>query len=470
MKRLCWSLLPLILGCASAPRPTPSAPMIPALSVTSSTQEILEAMVRVDTSHGGETELLRPIQALFEQAGVPSQILEEVPGRGNLVARIAGTGAKQPLLLLAHVDVVPVEGQPWTTPPFTPTQKDGFLYGRGVNDDKAMAASIVRVALDLAKAAKPARDVIVALTAGEETGGDVGARWLSTAHPELIRAEIALNEGGGLRLKADGSGVESVWIGTAEKTYQSFRLIAPGQGGHSSAPPIGSNAVTALARALIKVGELHFPAHLVPEAKDMFLAAAKLEHGELAQALERAAAQGGPLSPADDAIIQRDRIYSALSRTTCVATMLEASPQDNVLPTDAKAVINCRILPDESKESTEAAIVAAIGDPEIRVERYADVGAGPAEDPKDPVVVTLREVAARVFPGASAAPTMSTGATDSRHLRQIGVHAYGMSTSAVRGDDVRRGLVAHGPDERRPAQWIDEGTRYLAEVVAALVR
>src|SRR5437763_5376254 len=148
-----------------------------ATAVETEARQILDQLLRVDTSHGNETAALQPVLARFQQAGIRAQILESAPGRGNLIARVPGTGKKRPLLLLAHIDVVPVEGQPWTVPPFQPTEKDGFLYARGVSDDKAMAAAFTAIALEAARSPqKLSRDLIVALTAGEETGGLVGVQ------------------------------------------------------------------------------------------------------------------------------------------------------------------------------------------------------------------------------------------------------------------------------------------------------
>src|SRR5258705_8661933 len=141
------------------------------------TRAILEELVKVDTSHGNETALLKPVLARLKAAGIPGEIVESAPGRGSLVARIKGTGAKKPLLLLAHVDVVPIEGQPWTTKPFEPTEKDGFLYARGINDDKAMAAAIIVVAIELAQRKdKPSRDVTISWAAGEGTACTAAVR------------------------------------------------------------------------------------------------------------------------------------------------------------------------------------------------------------------------------------------------------------------------------------------------------
>jgi acetylornithine deacetylase/succinyl-diaminopimelate desuccinylase-like protein len=440
-------------------------------SIDAQTRQLVDELVRVDTSHGGETKLLEPVLARLKQAGIAGEIVESAPGRGNLVARIKGTGAKKPLLLLAHVDVVPIEGQPWTTQPFTPTEKEGYLYGRGVNDDKSMAASILVVALELAtRDPKPSRDVIIALTAGEETGGGAGVRYLLEKRRELLDAEIALNEGGNVMLASDLSHVRSVGIGVAEKTFQSYRLVVQGKGGHSSTPAPELDAVTTLARALVKVGDHTFYAHALPQEKELLALAAQTEKPPLSAALDHASRSAPKIAPEDDQIIAKDRAFSALTRTTCVATMLRASPQDNVLPTDAEAVINCRIMPDETREATEKALADAIGDPRVAISKYSDVGFGPLEELSGDVPLAIKKAAGKVFPRAAVVGSMGTGATDSRHLRAAGIHAFGIATSPVTLDDVRKGLVAHGPDERRPIKWIGEGTRYLREIVLELVK
>ncbi|TMA22610.1 MAG: M20/M25/M40 family metallo-hydrolase, partial [Deltaproteobacteria bacterium] len=177
--------------------------------------EVLLQLLSVNTIRGHEADALRPVLERFKAAGIPAQLLESEPGRGNLIARIKGSGARKPLLLLAHIDVVPVEGQKWNTSPFTPTEKDGYLYARGVTDDKAMAAAIVDVALGLA-GEKLSRDVIVALTSGEETGGFEGVQWLLKNHRDLIDAELALNEGGYVVVSSDLSRVEAVKLQVAE--------------------------------------------------------------------------------------------------------------------------------------------------------------------------------------------------------------------------------------------------------------
>lgn len=448
-----------------APPPTP--PPAPVEPFAIAYRHLLEQMVRVDTSHGHETTLLEPIAARYRQAGVPVQLLESSPGRGNLIARLKGKGDKKPLLLLAHVDVVPTEGQPWTVPAFEVTEKDGFLWGRGVNDDKAMAAAIVAITLELVRDKAPlARDVIVALTAGEETGGGAGARWLTENHKELLDADIALNEGSGPGLTDDGEKVRTVNIATAEKLYQTFKLVVSGTGGHSSMPPTDGDAVTTLARALEKVGTHRFAAHLLPEAKAAFAQEIVGSSPAVAAALKRAILSAPSISAADDKILSTDKFLNAQMRTTCIATMLSAAPQDNLLPTTAEAQVNCRILPGETRDAVMAALKATVADPKVSVEFGASLEGMVSSPMSDEVLTAVTQAAAAHFPGADVAPSMVTGATDSRYVRQIGIKSYGVSPVFRSRPEIPH--FAHGPDERVPAKWFPEGGAYLKDVVRAL--
>jgi acetylornithine deacetylase/succinyl-diaminopimelate desuccinylase-like protein len=455
------------------PAAPPAAPPVDAAprSLEDEARQILDGLVAVDTSHGGETAALKPVAERLRAAGLSPEIVESAPGRGNLIARLKGAGSKRPLLLLAHIDVVPVEGQPWTVPPFRVTEKDGYLYGRGVGDDKGMAAAIVAVALELARAKTPlARDVIVALTAGEETGGEAGVRWLVQNRRELVDAEIALNEGGTVTLTDDNAGVKLVSVGAAEKTFQSFRLKVKGPGGHSSVPPTDVDPVRTLARALGRVADYKFKPHVVPSVKSWLGLAASWEKEPLAGALKRAS-QGAPaVSPADADRLAKDRIYNAYVRTTCVTTQLQGSPQDNVLPTTAEATINCRILPDETREGTRAALERAINDAAVEVRPLDDIGTGGESPVEGEVMEAVRRVAGAAWPGAPVVASMGTGATDSRHLRAVGIRAYGLGVVPFSQADARAGYGAHGPDERRAARWLGPGVRFLRELTLSLAR
>jgi acetylornithine deacetylase/succinyl-diaminopimelate desuccinylase-like protein len=453
-----------------APAAANAAPTQAEQAVIAETRTTLTTLVAVDTSHGHETALLRPVAERFRAAGLPVELVESAEGRGNLVARYKGNGKKRPLLLIAHVDVVPIEGQPWTVPPFQITEKEGFLMGRGVNDDKGMAAAVIAIALEMART-KPvlSRDVIFALTAGEETGGAPGARWLAANRKDLIDAEIALNEGAGERLDDAGERILQVGIGVAEKTFQDYKVVVRGKGGHSSIPPTDSDPVLTLARALVKIAEFRFPAHVIPAVREELAAEAKLDVPPLSTAEGRVAVTG-QVTAEDEGVVSKDRVVNAHLRTTCVTTQLVGSPQDNVLPTSAEATVNCRILPDETPAQTLATLRQVVGDPGVDVQAVGDFGFGPYSPVEGEVPAAMKRMSARLWPGAPVVATMSAGATDSRHLRAIGIHAYGIGVSPISKPEALAGRSAHGPDERRPAKWLADGVRFLRNVTYELAR
>jgi acetylornithine deacetylase/succinyl-diaminopimelate desuccinylase-like protein len=430
---------------------------------------ILAELISFDTSHGRETDALEPIARRFEDAGVRADVFEPAPGRGTLVARLRGSGAKKPLLLMAHVDVVPVESQPWTVPPFRTTEKDGFLYGRGVSDDKGMASAIVAIVLELARTrATLARDLIVALTAGEESD-KIGIRWL-VEHRDLIDAELALDEGGAIVAADDLSHITAVEVSAAEKITQNYRLVVSGPGGHSSLPSADIDPTAMLARAVERIAAYKFTPRALPAVTDQLAFRATREQQPVRGALERLVTSAPKVTPDDEQILSTDRFLNALIHTTCVTTMLQASPQANVLPTTAEAVVNCRILPDETPAQVKAALELAIGDPAVavRLEPRAG-GVAPLAEIDASVMDAVRDAAAR-WPGAVVYPTMLIGSSDSRFLRAAGIRSYGLYASPTSFAEETAGRTAHGPDERVPTKWLDDGVRFLRDVVLNLAR
>jgi acetylornithine deacetylase/succinyl-diaminopimelate desuccinylase-like protein len=435
-------------------------------------RQLVEQLVAVDTVAANETKGLEPVAALFRQFGVPFQVLESAPGRGNLIARVKGNGTKRPLLLLAHIDVVPVAGQPWTVPPFQLTERGGYLYGRGVNDDKGMAAAIVAIAVEAQKSRTPlARDIIVALTAGEETGGFAGVSWLVEHHPDLLDAELGLNEGGGggLTPTDDLSRIVEVDIGLGQKTYQSYRVTAQGRGGHSSVPRADLNPIYPLAVALQRIGAYSFPARVIPAARPGIAALAKTEKSPLSDALRRTA-ETSAVSAADDAILSRDAFANAFVRTTCIATMLQGSNQENVLPTSAEATVQCRLLPGDTAEDVRAALVKAVGDARVEIVPTRPWGAGKPMLAQGEVPAAIRKVSRQFWGDVSVVEGFGFGADDGRYLTARGALVYGVHPNPTSIADGRLGFDAHGPDERVSARWYAEGVRWLNALVLELAQ
>jgi acetylornithine deacetylase/succinyl-diaminopimelate desuccinylase-like protein len=287
----------------------------------------------------------------------------------------------------------------------------------------------------------------------------------------LVEAGAVLNEGGGLLLSPDASRIRSVRIGSAEKTYQSYSIVSRGVGGHSSMPGKNADPVTPLARALVKVGEHKFPAHLLPAAKDGLAERTTWEPDvRIGQALKHALASAPAIAAEDEAVLSAEPSINNTIRTTCVATQLEGAAQDNVLPTVARAVVNCRILPDETREGTLAALSAVIGDAAIEVKPVEDNGMGPPSPIDGELPDAIRKVALSLWPGVAVSHALGAGATDSRHLRPLGIPAYGISTSPITLDELLHGRGAHGTDERRLTAWLSEGTRFLDALTRELVR
>jgi acetylornithine deacetylase/succinyl-diaminopimelate desuccinylase-like protein len=227
--------------------------------------------------------------------------------------------------------------------------------------------------------------------------------------------------------------------------------------------------VLTLSRALVKIGEYRFPARVIGAARAELAADALLQKPPLAQAEARVAALG-KVSEEDERVLATDPLVNAHVRTTCVTTQLQGSPQDNVLPTSAEATVNCRILPDETREQTTATLQRIVADPAVEISPIADFGFGPYSPPDGDVAQAMKSVTAAIWPGAPVVVTMGTGATDSRHLRAIGIRSYGVSVSPTTRAEGVSGHIAHGPDERRLARWLPDGARFLRDLTYALAR
>ncbi len=387
----------------------------------------------------------------------------EHPKEGGLVAILAGTSKKaKPMLLLGHLDVVEAKREDWTRDPFTLIEENGYFYGRGAADMKAMDATWVDALMRFKQSGyRPKRTIKLALTCGEETTFAFnGADWLAKNRPELISAAFALNEGGGGR--TDGHGklvVESIQVG--EKAAQNFRLEAVNAGGHSSIP-IRDNAIYELADALAKIRDHEFPMKLTDTTRAFFAKAGAARTDELGAAM--VALSHNPGDAAAEALVSKDRSYHSMLRTTCVATLLEGGHANNALPQRATANINCRIFPGETVEGTLATLVSTIGDPGVKVTAVPPVRPIAVPPPLDPKIIGPAEkLVARYFPGVPLVPTMSTGATDGIFLEAIGIPVYGAPGGW--GDPDGNGV--HGLNERRSIRSVFVGRDFLTDLVKA---
>ncbi len=417
-------------------------------------RETLTALVRADTTNppGNEARAVKILSERLKKEKIPFTVVEFAPGRQNIVARLKGSGAKKPLLLLAHIDVVGTKDQKWSVPDHDVTEKDGYLYGRGVLDDLAMAVANLETFIQLKRSGLTlSRDVILALTGDEESGGS-GIRYLLKNRPELLDAEISLNEGGGIVLNDEGK-VTSAELGVAEKIYVDLELITRGETGHSSRPR-KNNSIYRLAKALDKLAGYHEEERLIPVTRAYLKAQAGLEKPAMKRAMTALANARGKLPEAALKTVRQDPVWSPLLHTTCVATMLSAGTKVNALPPEAHANVNCRLLPDETPQQARERLIKIVADPEVKVELAGDFGSAPASPETGLVPTAVRDLIAETYPGVPVIPTIEMGATDSRFLRAKGVASYGFSTIAGSEKD---GLRAHGIDERIPAASIRPG-------------
>jgi acetylornithine deacetylase/succinyl-diaminopimelate desuccinylase-like protein len=383
------------------------------------------------------------------------------PKEGGLVALLPGSSSTaKPMLLLGHLDVVEAKREDWTRDPFTLTEENGYFYGRGAADMKAMDATWVDMLMRFKKSGyHPKRTIKLALTCGEETTFAFnGAQWLANKKPELIAAAFALNEGGGGR--TDGHGklmVESIQVG--EKASQNYRLETVNAGGHSSIP-IRANAIYELADALTKVRDHEFPVKLSDTTR-AFLAKAGAARGDELGAAMVALSQN-PSDKAAEAIVSKDRSYHSMLRTTCVATLLEGGHANNALPQRAVANVNCRIFPGETVETTQAVLVEAIGDTDLKVTPVPPIRPIAVPPPLDAKIIGPAEtLVAKYFPGVPLIPSMSTGATDGIFLEAIGIPVYGVPGGW--GDPDGNGV--HGLNERRSVPSVYIGRDFLTDLV-----
>jgi acetylornithine deacetylase/succinyl-diaminopimelate desuccinylase-like protein len=430
---------------------------------------ILRELIETNTtgSSGNTTIAAGQLATRFRDAGFPEadvQVVGPTPKNLNLVVRYRGSGARKPILLLAHLDVVEAKREDWTYDPFKLTEHDGYFYGRGTQDQKGGAATLVTTLLRLKEEhVVPDRDLILALTAGEEGGMPYdGVEWLIKNKRALIDAEYAINvDAGGGEME---HGKHTLFdVQAAEKVFHSVALTAKNPGGHSSLPR-KDNAIYALAKALDRVAAYEFPAKPNDVVKAYFSKAASTASPAIAADMRKVA--NGSVDVATISRLSQTPLYNALMRTTCVATMLEGGHAPNALPQTAKATVNCRMLPGEGAAAIEKTLTRVINDTAVHLTPIDTPVPSPASPLRPDVFSTVEASVKAIWGALPIVPIMETGATDGLVLRNAGMPVYGFSGLFIPIDDVR----AHGKDERILITSFDDALDFTYDLLKRITR
>jgi len=415
-----------------------------------------------DTKQAAEAMAARLRAAGFPEADV--QAFSPAPRKGNLVARLRGSGARKPILLLAHLDVVPANREDWSFDPFKLIEKDGYYYARGSGDDKFMAAAFVTNMIRYKQEGyKPDRDIILALETDEEIldANAMGIQWLLKNHRDLIDAEFALNEGGGVGVK-DGKAIRNS-VQTTEKVSLGYLLTVKNRGGHSSIP-VRDNAIYRLAEGLVRLSKFSFPQKFNETTRAYFERIAQFENEQTAADIRAVLSDKPDPSAMSFTRLAANPGYNAQLRTTCVATMLEGGHAINALPQLATAKVNCRIMPGENVDEVKATLERVLADDQIAVTQLGQPVLSAPSALHEEIMGKIEKLSQEFWPGAVVLPTMSAGATDGSYLRNAGIPTYCRSELAGDLNDFR----AHGKDERVLVKSFYEGNDYLYRLVKML--
>jgi acetylornithine deacetylase/succinyl-diaminopimelate desuccinylase-like protein len=418
--------------------------------------ELLQELIRLDTVNppGNETAAAELLRAYLESAGVAGELYAKVPERANLVARIPGRGDGPTLLLLAHTDTVLADPLEWSVSPWSGELRDGQVWGRGALDMKghcaAAAAAMAQVARDTGP---PGGDVVFAACADEEVGDDFGLSWLCREHPDAVRTDFCVNEGGGDRVVVNGHPV--YLCSTAEKMSSPFRLRVRGRSGHASMPGIADNALVRAAGLIDRLGSFEVTPRLLPETEAFFAALGPVpDEAEIRSSL-------AALEPAVRAMVE------PMLGLTVSPTIIDASRQRNVIPGLCEVICDCRLLPGQTQSEAEASIRAWLGPDAYELDWIEGIG-GTRSPLESPLWEAVESFVGAEEEGATVAPIVLPGFTDSHWVREaFGTIAYGFFPMRTMEPELTAKLI-HSADERIAVDDLELGTRFLLHVVRTL--
>lgn len=463
MKTFCV-VLAVALGLSAAPCALAQAPS----PAQRDLREIYKELVEINTtdSVGSCTEAAQALAARLKAAGLPAQDVQVIvppdgPQKGNLVARYRGTGAKKPIMLLGHLDVVEAKREDWQRDPFKLVEENGYLYARGAADDKAMvavfAANLIRYRRE---GYRPERDLIQVATCDEEIipSKFSGIVYLLKNHRDLIDAEFALNEGGTGLLDKNGKYLR-MSVQAGEKVFQTYQLEVTNPGGHSSLP-VKDNAITHLAGGLARLGAYDFPFKLSATTRAYFERMSSIETGQTAADM-KAILREPPDAEAIARLSGANPLNNSTFRTTCVATMLDAGHATNALPQRARATVNCRVLPGESVAEVQQTLARVLADDKIKITPTHEPRLSPPPPLSPEIIGPIEKVSEQMWPGVPVVPTMLVAATDGRFTINAGIPTYGVN-GMFRDPD---GSGVHGLNERIRVRSLYEGHEFLYRLV-----
>ena len=461
MRKLLWPLLITLLVPASLPAQELDWAAYQELALRQ-----LQAYLQIDTTNppGNELAAARFFQEWFQREGIPVEVYEIAPGRANLVARLSGDGAQRPLILLNHMDVVSSDPERWRVPPFSATIVAGDLYARGALDMKGLGLLQAMVLVMLHREKIPLRrDVLFVATADEEVGM-LGTHWLIEHKRDLLaNAEYLLTEGGE-NLVENGQ-IKFFGVDIAEKAPYWLRLRATGQPGHGSRP-LPDSAAHRLARALARVVDWETEIKILPTVERFFRDIAPLEPP--ARAAQFRNLRQAIQQPEFRAWVTRDEMYNYLLRNTVSLTVLQGSKQTNVIPGEAVAHLDVRLLPGEDPEAFRKELRKVVADDTITIEPLQTDFRPATSSPTDTeLFAAIERTVARYFPGAIITSRLLSGYTESGLLRPLGIVCYGLSPFLLTREET---ASVHGDNERVSVENVRRGLRLLYEVVEQVVR
>jgi len=420
----------------------------------------LREYIRIQTVNppGNEVEGARFLKKIFDSESIPCQLFEPSPGRGNLLATLKGDGKKKPILLLNHIDVVPVEKEHWEVDPFAGIIQDGYLYGRGALDDKSMGIVEMMVLLILKREnLHLKRDILFFAAADEETGGGQGVEWALNNVSTMMEAEYAFNEGGHVLL--DESGKPNRYeISNGQKVLFQLRLKAKGTSGHASRP-LPDNPNVKLVQALERVTKWETPYNILPMVKEYFLKIAPkqpLDERKFFEDIEK-----GLRHPPFSTQLSSNPIYNAMLRDTISLTILQGGNKVNVIPSESMATLDCRLIPGSSKENFLKEIKSRLGD-KIDIEVISESPSFPPSSLDTDLLRAIQKFAAGNDPGCPVVPLLLSGATDGRFLREKGVITYDFCPFRLTEKELLR---VHGNNERIALENLQFGMRMMLEIM-----